>query len=286
MEFDPAVLEEIAKRFRREIWRAAPPDAVLESGVEVESFGPVLATVFEELAEVPRVNLIQGAAEPGAVGEGHLARAIQWVSAHEVDYRVHVAAGRPGTEEAEAWLSEKGYERGDGWEKFVRNVSPLQLPEAAGIEILELDYEEGEGMDQIASDGLRLPGMAGLLFYDLPGRESWRCYVALLDGKLSACGSMLIDEGIAELGIDATIESARGRGCNRELLRRRLRDAAAAGCHTVFAEMDECVPEAVAFTRRNLLRAGFREAYRSQNWQRPGFLRSGLERGMRQSPRR
>jgi GNAT superfamily N-acetyltransferase len=284
VEFDPAVLEGIAKRFRHEIWRAAPPDAVIESGVEVEAFGPVLATVFEELAEVPRVNLIQGAAEPGAVEDGHLADAIQWVRAHEVDYRVHVAAQRPGTEAAEAWLSERGYERGDGWEKFVRDTSPLALPEAPGIEILELGYEEGEGMDSIASDGLRLPFLAGLLFYDLPGRANWRCYVALLDGELSACGSMLIHEGVAELGIDATMESVRGRGCNRELLRRRLRDAAAAGCHTVFAEMGECVPEAAASARRNLHRAGFEEAYRSQNWQRPGFLRSGMEHGVHQFP--
>jgi GNAT superfamily N-acetyltransferase len=280
VEFDPAVLEGISKRFRREIWRTAPPDAVLESGVEVQTFGPVLATVFEELADIPRVNLIQGAAEPGAVAEGHLAAAVAWVRMHEVDYRVHVAAGRPGATEAEAWLAERGYERGDGWEKFIRDASPLASPEAPGIEIIELAYEEGEGMDRIASDGLHLPDLAGLLFYDLPGRPDWRCYVALLQGELCACGSMLIHDGIAELGIDATTAAARGHGCNRELLRRRLEDAAAAGCHTVFAEMSECVPEVAVTVRQSLLRAGFEEAYRSQNWQRLGFQRSGLEQGM------
>jgi hypothetical protein len=51
VEFDPAVLEGIAKRFRREIWQAAPPDAAIESGIEMETFGPVLTTVFTEMSE-------------------------------------------------------------------------------------------------------------------------------------------------------------------------------------------------------------------------------------------
>lgn len=272
MEYDPAALEGVSMRFRRDMWRTAPDDAVIESGVELRGFGPIQATAFAELPAVPRVNIVQGAAEPEAVDGGHLADAIEWMRSREVDYRVPVASALPAAGKAAQWLSEHGYERGEGWEKLVRDTSPPNLPEPPGIEIIELAPGEGEGMDTIAPAGMGLPDLAGLLFFDLPALENWRCYVALLRGELVACGSMLIDNGIAELGIDSTLEAARGWGCNKALLRRRLIDAAAAGCHTVFAELDECGPEGTDAARRNLFRAGFEEAYASQNWRRPSGI--------------
>lgn len=271
MEYDSATLETVSKRFRRDMWELAPDDAVIESGVKMKSFGPVQATAFAELFEVPRVNVIEGAAEPGAVADGHLARAIEWMRAHEVEYRVHVASGRPETEAAETWLESRGFDRRCDWAKFVRDASMPRLTQPPEIEIVELLPEEGEGMDSIASDALGLPFIAALLFYDLPRLSSWRCYVALLEGELVACGSMLIDGDVAEFGVDATVEHARGRGCNLALLRRRILDARRAGCHTFFADLGECEPGASDAIRRNLLRAGFDEGYVNSCWQRPGY---------------
>jgi len=279
MEYDSAALESIAKRFRRDMWAMAPEDAVIESGVEVRAFGSVQATVFAEFSEIPRINTIQGAAE---VADGHLAEAVEWMRAREVDCRISVAADRPGTAEAEEWLRRRGFERGEGWEKFVRDASLPSLVQPPEIEILELGFGEGEGMDWIAAEGLGLPHLAGLLFYDLPGLADWRCFVALLEGELVACGSMLIHDGIAELGIDATMEHARGRGCNLALIRRRLIEARKARCHTVFAELGDCEAGSSSAIRHNLQRAGFDEAYDCRNWQRPRFVRSGLENGVPQ----
>ena len=81
---------------------------------------------------------------------------------------------------------------------------------------------------------------------------------------------MLADDGVAEFGLAATLEPARGRGCQLVLLRRRIVDAAAAGCHTLFVETGERVPDRPAGSYRNILRAGFEEAYLRPNWQRPG----------------
>jgi hypothetical protein len=86
-----------------------------------------------------------------------------------------------------------------------------------------------------------------------------------------ATASMLICDGIAQLGPGNTLAEARGRGCNTQLLRRRLLDASAAGCHTAFVELGESEPESISAVYRNLQRAGFEEAYRSHNWQRPAL---------------
>ena len=273
MDYDAAVLERVAQRFRRDMWRSVVEEAVTESGVEMARFGPVQATAFGDLPEIYSLNQIQGAAEPGAVAEGHLAAAVEWMRAREVDYRVPVAEGRPGAAAAESWLGGHGYERGGGWIKLVRDASPPDIPDVPGVEIFELGEEEGdgEGLSSIVAEALEMPATAGTLFFSLPQADGWRCYTAALEGEVVATGATLIQDGVAQLGPGTTLEHARGRGCNTALLRRRLLDAILAGCETIFVELGERDPESLAAAYRNLHRAGFEEAYQSRNWQRPAL---------------
>jgi len=275
MRYDPAVLERMAQQFRREIWRSVVPDAITDSGVEIEQFGPVQATAFGELPAIGTLNQIQGAAEPGAVAGGHLARAIEWMRAREVDYRVPVAEERPGAGVAQAWLGDRGYERGDSWIKFVRDGSLPRLPANPEITIYQLGAQEGdgEGLSAIVAEAFELPLTAGTLFYSLPQAKGWRCYTAALDldEGVVAAASMLVADGVAQLLPGTTAEHARGRGCHVALLRRRLIDAHALGCHTVFVELGECESGPLAVACRNLRWAGFRPAYESHNWQRPAL---------------
>ncbi|MBK5218510.1 MAG: hypothetical protein JJE35_01805 [Thermoleophilia bacterium] len=281
MKYDAAVLERVAQKFRRDMWESVVPDAVTESGVEVERFGPVQATSFGDLPEVHNLNEIQGAAEPGAIAGGHLADAVEWMRAREVDYRVPVAAGRPGTEEAEAWLGQRGYERGGGWVKFVRDVSPPDIPPDPGIQIWPLGQNEidGEGMSAIVAEAMELPITAGTLFFSLPQRLHWHCYTASLDPEegIVSTASMLIYEGVAQLGPGNTLPHARGQGCNTALLRRRMLDAIDAGCHTIFAEVWDCAPEQLSPAGRIFVKAGFEQAYSARNWQRPALHPAAAE---------
>jgi hypothetical protein len=275
VRYDSEVLERVAQRFRRDIWESVVPEAVSESGVEVERFGPVQATAFGELPEIHLLQQIQGAAEPGAVSDGHLAAAVEWMRAREVDYRIPVAASRPGAGEAEAWLDERGYERGAGWIKLVRDSSPPDFHVDPSIVVYSLgeDESEGEGLSTIAAEALEMPLVAGTLFFSLPQLEGWHCYTAGLGPEEVpvATGSMLIADGIAQLGPGTTLEYARGRGCNAALLHRRLLDAHRAGCHTVFVELGECDLGSWSALTGNLRRAGFEEAYEGRNWQRPAL---------------
>lgn len=79
---------------------------------------------------------------------------------------------------------------------------------------------------------------------------------------------MLIVDRVAVLGLDATAPEGRRRGCHRALLRRRLADAEAAGCHTAMASVFD-VPGGESATGLSLQKAGFVQAYRSVGWQQP-----------------
>ena len=233
------------------------------------------ATAFGDLPEVPLLQQIQGAAEPGAIEGGHLAAAVEWMRAREVDYRIPVAGGRPGAEAAEAWLGDRGYEqrRGLGETRprrlaagLLRRSRHRRLPPGrrrSRRRRAEHDRRRSAGDSAGRGDAVLLAAAAGR--------------VALLHRRprpRRGAGGDRIDADRRRRRPARRRHhpgAARGRGCNAALLHRRLLDAARAGCHTVFVEVGECDLASWSSVCRNLRRAGFEEAYEGRNWQRPAL---------------
>jgi GNAT superfamily N-acetyltransferase len=268
VEFDRRRLDRVEKRFWRDIWESIPPEAASEHGVETRDFGPVQVSVATALARVGMMNLVLGATAAGAVGDGHLAAATDWARSRDVDSYVPVTPGLPETEQAERRLSDSGFSPGHAWMKFVRDVHPPRFKAPADIEVVELTSGEQEPFGMIAATGFGLPAWGAAFFANLPEHPDWRCYVARVDGEAQACAAMLVQGEVAEFGIAATLEPARGRGCQGALLHRRILDAAAAGCRTLFVETGERIPDRPSPSYKNILRAGFEEAYLRPNWTR------------------
>lgn len=269
-EHDPLALDEVEKRFWADIWDTSDAAAAAEHGVVKRNFGRLQATLVEDLPSGQLPNLVLGAGEEGALDSGELEDAVEWADALGVGYSVPVTPSAPEAASVEAWLETNGFSRGYAWMKFVRDASPADPDEASGVGVRELAAGEGLALGTIAASGFRLPDWAAGLFAGLPGRDGWRCYVASVGGADAACAAMLIADGIAQFGIAATLEGSRGRGCQLALLRRRIADAAAAGCHTLFVETGERVDDKPSGSYRNILRAGFAEAYLRPNWRRAG----------------
>jgi GNAT superfamily N-acetyltransferase len=268
VEYDPRALDRVERRFWCDIWEAVPREVASEHGIELRNFGPVQVSVIADLPQLGMLNLILGATEPGAMADGHLAAAVEWSAARGIAPYVPVTPGERDAAEAETWLAANGFERAYAWMKFVRDAHPPRFAVPEDVEVVELGGGDEAPFGTIAALGFELPAWASTLFAHLPGREGWRCYVARLDGEAQACAAMSLHEGIAEFGIAATLETARGRGCQRALLHRRILDAAEAGCHTLFVETGERVPNRPSASYRNILRAGFEEAYLRPNWSR------------------
>jgi GNAT superfamily N-acetyltransferase len=235
----------------------------------MRQFGPVQATAVTALPRVGMMNLVLGATEPDAVAGGHLAAATEWMSGQGIDQYVPVTPGLPEAEPATAWLADHGFDEGYAWMKFVRDAHPPRFAAPKDVEVVEVTDPEREPFGMIAATGFGLPAWASGFFAALPAHPDWRCYVARVDEATQACAAMLIQGEVAEFGIAATLEPARGRGCQSALLRRRIVDAGEAGCHTLFVETGERVPGRPSASYRNILRAGFKEAHLRPNWQRP-----------------
>jgi GNAT superfamily N-acetyltransferase len=266
VEYDRSKLDLSERQFWRDIWESVPAEAAGEHGVELRRFGPVQASAANDLAEVGMMNLVLGSTEPGAVEEGHLAAATEWMRSRGVASYVPVTPGRPNTDTAAAWLAANGFAEGYAWMKFVRDPHPPRFA-APEVEIVKLSDPQQEPFGMIAATGFGLPAWAAAFFAGLPGLGGWHCYAARVDGEAQACAAMHVHQGVAEFGIAATLEPARGRGCQLALLHRRILDAIEAGCHTLFVETGERIPDRPSASYRNILRAGFQEAYLRPNWQ-------------------
>jgi hypothetical protein len=264
--YDPRALDEGERHFWRDIWVSAPADIAKEKGIELRDFGPVQASIVTALPGVGMMNLVLGATEAGAVEGGYLAAATEWVSSRGVESYVPVTPGLPATDTAERWLAANGFATAYAWMKFVRDPHPPRFA-APDVEVVEMTDPEQEPFGMIAATGFGLPAWAAAFFSDLPGRDGWRCYVARVEDEAQACAAMHVHDGVAEFGVAATLEPARGRGCQLALLHRRILDAVDAGCHTLFVETGERVPDRPSASYRNILRAGFEAAYLRPNWQ-------------------
>lgn len=275
MRYDAAAVAAAELHFREGIWSAAPRDAVDELEIRKRWFGPVFATTCGGLPDAALMNTVQGAAEPGAISGGHLAEALEWMRSREVYYLVQVASDRPDSKSAEAWLADRGYEQGPTMRRYLRPAAFAGEEVDAKIEVRELSAADTEGMSLIFAEALELSDLATVPLLGLPDLEDWHCYTAYLEGQEVACGAMLLDNGLAVLGLDATSAEARGHGCQTALIQRRLADAARAGCQTILAESCD-VPVDRAGAGRNLQRADFVEAGRSIGWRRPLRAAEGL----------
>lgn len=269
----PVLLDALERRFWLDLWRTPVLDAVEEQRIETRWYGPVQATVVAGLPHEPLLNLVLGAADPGAEEEGGLAQALDWAESLGLDFRVPVTLERSESAAAEELLNQRGYHRSDGLLRFTRPAEPPAFSQPPAIEVIELG-EFTEGFSDYPGEGFDLDLTAGSFFDCLPGRDRWRCYLALdRHGYPLAAASMMLHLGVAQLAFAATGKPARGQGCHLALLQRRVRDAIDAGCHTLFAEVEEPLdrldhPSAAA---RNLIRAGFERVEVRPVWRPPAL---------------
>jgi hypothetical protein len=276
-EFDPARLERTEARFWREIWDSVPTALGVAKGVRRAEFGPVQATVVAAAPEARMLNLILGAAHGDAAAEGFVEEAVGWVREQGARGTALLEpypreAGEesttsPGLLAAEAALTRVGFEQDHARMRFVRDAHPPRFKVAADVEVVEIaGSDEDAPFGSIAALGFGLPAWTASLFAPLPALPDWRCYLARIDGEPQACAAMLLDGEVAELGIAATLEGGRRRGCQLALLGRRIEDAAAAGARSLFADTDlgsEPIPRTAL---ANVRRAGFEAAYVLSGW--------------------
>ena len=130
----------------------------------------------------------------------------------------------------------------------------------------EADPSLAPAFGAIAAEAFGLPPELAAWFAALPGRPGWSCLVALDGEEPVAAGALYAAGGAGWLALGATRPMHRGRGAQPALIAARIRRAADLGCRLVVAETGAAGPDGPGPSYRNILDAGFTEA-----WDRPNL---------------
>jgi hypothetical protein len=266
LPFDAVALDEAEKRFWRGLWDTAVEDAVVDLGIDMVGFGPVIAAVVDEEPEEPALNFVLGAGAPGAIEDGHLHAAIKWVERHDVTYRVPLTPGLPEHQAAARWLKSHRYRLLEGPRKLLRDGSPPRFPAPDRIDIYErTDPWEDEGFGDPLAESLGFASWAATFFLDLPGSPGWGCYCAVDGDEPLAYAAMLTHGNVAVLALASRLVGERDGLGQRAVLHRCISDASATGCRTIAVAEAGCEP--AVSDRESLIWAGFKDTIGTFTWQ-------------------
>jgi GNAT superfamily N-acetyltransferase len=137
-------------------------------------------------------------------------------------------------------------------------------PDGDGVTVEQVDRSALDLLATLMTRGHGIPEEAlAVVRTDIetwPDQPGWRLYTAHVDAQPAGFGVLATDGDAAYLANAATVPESRGRGAQTALIRRRLRDAAAADCREVVAL---AMPGP---SGRNMERAGLSLVGTSTNW--------------------
>jgi GNAT superfamily N-acetyltransferase len=163
-------------------------------------------------------------------------------------------------------LADRGYEHASSWMKFERGDEPASPPET------DLRVEEtfdAALFGSLVAEGSDIPPAAAAPLAAIVGQPGWRCFVAWIGDEPAASGAIYIERASAWIGAGSTRPDFRRQGAQTALLAARIEAARASGATTIVTETGERVAGKPDQSYRNIVRAGFREAYLRANWRSP-----------------
>ena len=101
------------------------------------------------------------------------------------------------------------------------------------------------------------------------GRPGWHVFLAREGGDAVGAGALFLHEDAGWLGVAGTVPEHRGKGGQGALLAARIDRARELGAGVLVTETGEQVEGRPSNSYRNILRAGFAEAYLRPNLHAP-----------------
>jgi hypothetical protein len=244
-----------------DLFAAAPSELAAELDLALLEVGG--ATAFSVGAEPKPLifNRVVGLADEGALPE-----LVHWAASRGCPLAVPLRQGS-GLEEP---VRRHGFQAGRAYMRFRRGVEPPSEP-TTSLRVEPVDRRRAAEYGNLVAAIFGAPEQGPLArwFAALPGREGWICMGALDEDRLVGSAVAYLAGDHAWLGAAGTLPEARGRGAQTTLLAARIGAVLAAGASVLTTETDDQVGGTAGTSFRNVVRAGFAEAFRQQWWELP-----------------
>ena len=245
------------------LWRAVPVPLALEAGMHHERIGSGTALILEKLP-VWLFNRVMRLGDTVDATEGDIDRL--WGLYHDkgLDFAIALSpAARPS--ELGRWMELRGFRVVNEWAKMHRGAEPPPRIDSE-FRIDRVGPEQTDSIGEVVGEGFGVPGLGRRIFAATVNGPDNHVYLAYEDTKPVAVAVLSLTAGrIGHLHTATTLPSYRGHGLHGALMARRIRDGIRLGC-TSFATETGLLADAVNHSYNNMLRFGFRMAYRRPNY--------------------
>ncbi|EDY20430.1 GCN5-related N-acetyltransferase [Chthoniobacter flavus Ellin428] len=234
-------------------------------GIDIRPFGSARAFLASGLSAMRMFNRVLNFRHDEVI---HLEAILAYYSAGGIspEFEIHP---HDGCEMVFEHLAAHGFRQTGFHAAFVGvSLSPQAIPGHIVVKPVRTPMEFESFLDAYLRgwkvDPLYLPGArANMEFWQRC--PHWRLYLAEMDGVVAGVGIVFLQKGAAYLTNAVVLDEFRRRGIQSALIAARVRDAAAAGCQTIYAHAawDSA-------NHRNLLRSGLQLCYTKALWGRAG----------------
>jgi len=267
----PADLARLVEQGEGEAYAALCLAAPVELKLKVARFGSALALVAPHYLLILLNRVIRlGVEEPATEAQVDEILALYRKSASS-SFAVHLSPQARPLELAD-WLVQRGLERRDNWAKMVRPARPA-AEISTDLRIEAIGRGQAAAFAAVTVTAFGIPSDLSLGLAATVGRTGWRHYLAY-DGDLAvATAALFVCGAVGWLGEGSTLPTHRRRGAQGALMAWRINDSIALGCQWLITETGEDLPSQPNPSFHNMLRTGFRLAYRRAN-----YVPSGTQR--------
>ena len=256
-------LERVERAAFRSMFQLAPEGLARELGIATAEVGGATCVGFR--APTTMLNRALGAGIDRPVADDDLEAITEFFAGRAERFAIAVApTARP--ESLTDMLRARGFESGYAWMKFRRGTD-LPPGVATDLSIEEIGTERGSDFGLVVAEAFGLPPAAGAWWSGIAGAPGWHCFVGYAGREPAAAGAAYVGGATAWIGAAGTRPQFRGRGGQNALLAARIAAVQRLGAETVVTETGKRVADRPSASYRNILRAGFEEAYLRPNYE-------------------
>jgi GNAT superfamily N-acetyltransferase len=260
---DIAALERIEVETCRLCTEAAPDAVARGLGIGLRPLRSGLA-VKASGVDIMMYNRVVGFGVETPANAADLDDAVAWYRAAGVP-RMMLNLAPVAAPDPRGWLEERGFNLHNHWMRLWRDARvPVDAPEDPRVRPIGREHAEIFSRTDVEAFGhpeALIPWLAATV--GLPGWRHW----AAFDGDVPAgFGALYVRGDLGWLGFGSTRATHRKQGMQSAIIAARIRAAASLGCRLLSVETADDTPEKPNPSTHNLVRMGFRLAYRRPNW--------------------
>ena len=242
-----------------DFFAAAPPDVAQVFDLDVVDLDGAAAFSIGAHPDMHLFNRVLGLEDAA-----HLPDLEAWFGSRGCSFAISV---RPEAD-LERALVARGYRRASAFMKFRRGVAAPPEPETS-LRIERIDKDRADEYGAVVATVFGMASPLDRWFAGLGTRPGWACFGAFDGDRLVGTGAAHVAGRLAWLGAAGTLPEARGRGAQLAILAARIRAAADAGARVLAVETVDRIDGEAGPSFRNVVRAGFEEAYVGTWWLPP-----------------